>query len=78
MLKEFAKAVGRKLTGDNMLLRRITGSYFREGKYLKAALLMLYALPIRNILKVRDNVKRYNFITIYKLWCSAILGVCDT
>ncbi|MBR0151951.1 MAG: FkbM family methyltransferase [Synergistaceae bacterium] len=63
MLKEIAKAVGKKIAGDNIILRDIAGGYYRDGKYLRAALLMLYAMPIRNTLKVHENVKRYDFIT---------------
>lgn len=51
MLKEFAKAVGRKLTGDNILIRETAGTYFKDGKHLRAILLTLYARLMNNIMK---------------------------
>lgn len=58
MLKELAKTAGRKIVGDNPMLRRAIGSYFRRKKYITAALLTLYTFPVRNLLEF----PRYDFI----------------
>jgi len=58
MFKEVSKAAGKKVFGDNPLLKKIIGGYFRRRKYITAALLALYTFPVRGLLKLQGH----NFI----------------
>ena len=63
MLKRIRRALVRKLFGSNLLLQRMLLQEFKKGKILKASLLGLYLIPLRNALKLDEPNRVQRFIT---------------
>ena len=60
MIKDLLKFAGRKIAGSNGLLRDITGTYFRQGKYVAASFASLFSIPLSGLLKY-DIIKSEDY-----------------
>ena len=52
MINRLLKTAGRKLIGDNFILRYITRREYRRGHLIKAAAFALYTFPVRRLLNL--------------------------
>lgn len=61
MLKELIKRAGRRIVGDNVMLKNVIRRYSGEGRYFTAAALTLYMMPLLKVADFREKVRRYDF-----------------
>ena len=57
-IKQCISSLGRCITGENNPLTKFASLRYREGKYLSAAALTLYSIPLRGLDKIQ-----YGFVT---------------
>ena len=63
MISRMILDTAKSIIGQNSALRNIIIREYKSGHYLKAAVLMIYLLPVREALRKVKTTRRYNLIT---------------